>query len=131
MAMLDLTERLAGILRQWEGVNVQPDRFGGVEFRMGRREMGHVHSNGVADVLLPVRLRRNVVAAGRAEPHHTLPHSGWVSFRLRTEHDVPAVVDLFRLNYERMRGHPPRTLMSPVLAAPILLADRVADDLPA
>lgn len=131
MAMLNLTERLAAVLREWEGVEVRPYRLGGVEFRVGHREMGHVHRNGVADVLLPVRLRRNVVARGQAEPHHTLPHSGWVSFRLRTEHDVPAAADLFRLNYDRMRGHRARATLSPVMSSPVLLADRVADDLPA
>ena len=50
------------------------------------------------------RLRATWCRPGRAEAHHTLPLTGWVTFRLRTEHDVPGAVDLFRLNYERLRG---------------------------
>jgi hypothetical protein len=32
-------------------VTVAPHRFGGVEFRVGRRELGHLHGNRLADLL--------------------------------------------------------------------------------
>lgn len=63
-----------------------------------------MHVGNIADLLVSVRLRRDLVAAGRAAAHHALPHSGWISFRIRSEHDVPAAVELFRLNYNRLRG---------------------------
>ncbi len=28
-----------------------------------------------------------LVETGRAEPHHVLPHTGWVSKQIRTEED--------------------------------------------
>ena len=46
-------------------------------------------------------VRDQLVQAGRVEPHHILPDSGWVSVRIHGEQDVPAVIELFRLNYER------------------------------
>jgi len=46
-------------------------------------------------------VRDQLVKAGRVVPHHILPESGWVSVRIRGEQDVPAVIELFRLNYER------------------------------
>lgn len=131
MATINYGASVAEVLQQWEGVSVLRHRFGGVEFRVGTREIGHVHVGGVADLLVSVRLRRDLVAAGRADAHHTLPHSGWISFRLRSEHDVPAAVALFRLNYERLRGAAPRPALRPLLGRPQLLADRTADDLPA
>lgn len=122
---------VASIVKHWDGVDVRPYHFGGVEFRLDHREIGHVHTSGVADLLMPVRLRRDLVAAGRAEPHRTQPRSGWISFRMRSEHDVPAAVELFRLNYERLRGVVrPRSITS-VVTNPTMLADRSADDLPA
>lgn len=126
-----ITDRLTALLRQWDGVTVSAHRFGGVEYRVDRREIGHVHAGGVADLLFPIRLRRALVAAGRAEAHHTLPNTGWVSTRLRTEHDIPAVVELFRLNYARLRGLSARPGMLPLIGTPTMLGDRVADDLPA
>lgn len=124
-------DRLVAILREWDGVEVTSHQYGGVEFRVARREIGHVHAGGIADLPFPVRLRRDLVSAGRAEAHHTLPLTGWVTVRLRTEHDVPGAVDLFRLNYERLRGLGPRVAMLPLLGKATMLGDRVADDLPA
>ena len=123
-------DRLVAILREWDGVEVTR-QDGAVGFRVGRREIGHVHPGGIADLPFPVRLRRDLVSAGRAEAHHTLPLTGWVSVRLRTEHDIPGAVDLFRLNYERLRGLGARTSMLPIMGKATMLGDRVADDLPA
>jgi len=131
MGTIDLGQLVADSVKQWDGVEVRPHRFGGVEFHVAHREIGHVHVNGVADLLMPVRLRRDLVAAGRAEPHRTQPHSGWISFRLRSEHDVPAAVELFRLNYERGRGIVRPRAALPVLTNPTMLADRTDDGLPA
>ncbi len=131
MGTIDLGALVARIVREWDGVDVRPYRFGGVEVRLDHREVGHVHMSGIADLLMPVRLRRDLVAAGRAEPHRTQPHSGWISFRMRSEHDVPAAVELFRLNYERLRGSVRRRAVTSVVTNPTLLADRSTDDLPA
>lgn len=126
-----MRDRLTAILREWEGVEVSPHLFGGVEFRVDHREIGHVHLGGIADLPFPVRVRRALVSSGRAEAHHTLPHTGWVSVRLRNEHDIPSAVDLFRLNYERLRGINIPFRMLPIVGKATLLGDRVADDLPA
>src|SRR6476469_7200431 len=85
----------------WYGVTVGSHRFGGIEFRVGRRELGHLHGNRLADLPFPVRVRERLVAAGRAESHHVLPESGWVSVRLRRSEDIASVIELFRFNYER------------------------------
>ncbi len=131
MGTIDYGAVIAGWVRDWDGVDVMPYRFGGMAFRVGRREMGHVHVGGTADLLVSVRMRRDLVARGRAQAHHTLPHSGWISFRIRSEHDVPAVVELFRLNYERLRGTGTRPAAIPLTSHARLLGDRVTDDLPA
>lgn len=85
----------------WPGVIVEPHRFAGIEFRVGRRELGHLHGNRLADLPFPIRVRDELIAAGRAERHHILPESGWISRRMHDERDVADVIDLFRLNYER------------------------------
>ena len=84
----------------WEGVSVHEHRFGGVEFRFGRRELGHLHPR-FADLPFPRRVRDELVAAGRARPHHVLPDSGWVTVPMRTATEVAGVIELFRKNYDR------------------------------
>jgi hypothetical protein len=85
----------------WSGVTIGFHPFGGIEFRVGRRELGHLHGSRLADLPFPVRVRKELVAAGEAEPHHVLPESGWVSYYIHDVTDIPRVVALFRLNYER------------------------------
>ena len=86
----------------WPGVTAGEHRFGGREFRVNGREIGHLHGDRLADILFPVRIRQELVAAGKASPHHVLPDTGWVSYYIHGEQDVPAVIDLFRLGYERL-----------------------------
>ena len=85
----------------WPGVTVSPHRFGGVEFKVGRRELGHLHGNRLADLPFPVAVRDQLVSAGKAARHHVQPETGWVSVYIRSREDVSAVVELFRLNYDR------------------------------
>ena len=82
----------------WPGVTAHPHRFGGVEFRYGRRELGHLHGDRLADLPFPRRVRDELLSEGRARAHHVLPDSGWVSVPMT---DAGAVIGLFRLAYER------------------------------
>lgn len=92
--------RLLGEVQGWPGVTLAPHRFGGTEFRLERGEIGHVHPDGLLDVPFPKPVRDELVASGRAEPHRVLPTSGWVSFRLRGDDDVPRAIELLRLAFD-------------------------------
>jgi hypothetical protein len=85
----------------WPGVSVEGHHGGMVFFRIGRREIGHLHGNRFADVPFPVRIRRELVASGKAELHYLHPESGWVTHPIRGEQDVESILQLFRLNYHR------------------------------
>ena len=94
-------EQIRNEVRSWPDVTEAPHRFGGVEFRLGKRELGHLHGDHLADLPFPVKVREELVRDGRAMPHHILPDSGWVSFPIRDAHAVPGAIDLFRLAYDR------------------------------
>jgi len=96
-------EQVRETVASWEGVTTHNHRFGGVEFRLGRRELGHLH-RAIADLPFPRRIRDDLVAAGRARPHHILPESGWITVPMRTDADVANVIELFRQNYDRGRS---------------------------
>ena len=85
----------------WPGVTAAPHQFGGIEFRLGKRELGHLHGDYLADLPFPVRVREELVAQGKAMTHHILPQSGWVSYPIRDASAIPGALDLFRLAYER------------------------------
>ncbi|MGD8404488.1 MAG: DUF5519 family protein [Anaerolineales bacterium] len=100
MSVKGAQERITKNVTSWEGVTVQPHRFGGVEYAIGKREIGHIHGDHLVDIPFPKKVRDEIVASGRAQPHHILPESGWVSFYLRGEDDVKKAIELLRESFE-------------------------------
>ena len=98
---MSVAETIRGELLSWDGVTAEPHRFGGVEFLLGRRELGHLHGDRLADLPFPRRVRDELVESGRARPHHVLPDSGWVSVSIVGPEDVANVLGLFRMSYDR------------------------------
>jgi len=94
-------QRIRTEVSSWPNVTAKPHRFGGVEFSVGRREIGHLHGGHLVDLPFPMKIHDELIAAGRAQVHHVLPDSGWVSFPIKTEEDVNHAIELLRLNYER------------------------------
>ncbi len=99
---MNISEKIQGEVMSWDGVEDRPHRFGGVEFRVNGHEIGHLHGDRQADLPFPVRTRKELVESGRAQVHHVLPQTGWVTYRIQGEEDVEGAIALFRLNYERL-----------------------------
>lgn len=79
------------------GVELGVHRFGGVDFKLGGQELAHLHGNGLFDAFVGISARDNVVRSGMASSHHLFPRSGWVSFWIRTEEDLPKALELIRI----------------------------------
>jgi hypothetical protein len=104
MSMSKVLERIKNEILSWPDVSVVPHQFGGIEFRLNKRELGHIHGDSLADLPFPMSVRNELVNSGRASPHHVLPQSGWISYWFeRGEEDVPAVIELFRMRYEQLK----------------------------
>lgn len=86
----------------WPEVEARPHRYGGVEFRVRGHEVGHLHGERLADLPFPRKVRDELLAGGKARPHHVLPQTGWVSYPIRGSEDVGGALELFRMNYERL-----------------------------
>lgn len=61
--------RIREVVGGWEEVTAGPHRFGGVEFCLGKRELGHIHGDSLVDIPFPKQIRDQMIAAGEAEPH--------------------------------------------------------------
>jgi hypothetical protein len=99
MSLTGAQEAITKAVIAWEGVAAQPHRFGGVEYVIGRREIGHIHGDHLVDIPFPKKVRDELVQAGRAEPHHILPATGWVSFYLRQPEDIDKAIGLLEESY--------------------------------
>lgn len=108
MTIHNAQERITQAVTAWQGVSTQPHRFGGVEYVIGKREIGHIHGNYLVDIPFPKKVRDEIVAAGRAAPHHILPETGWVSFYLRREEDVAQAIALLFESYQIAQKQKPK-----------------------
>ena len=96
-------QKIDVVVGGWPGVTSGPHRFGGTEWRLGKREIGHIHGDELVDIPFPKRLRDELVAAQQVEAHHVRPDSGWVSLPLRNDEDLKWAVVLLRCAYELAR----------------------------
>ena len=105
MPIVGAESRICEAVSSWEGVSISPHRYGGKEFRLDRRELGHIHGDRLVDIPFPKRVRDEIVAAKEAEPHHILPTSGWVSLYLRAPADVDRAIRLLERSYSLAQAH--------------------------
>jgi hypothetical protein len=90
-------------VKSWSGVTTGDTGRGGLQFNFGRVELGHLHGSSFADLPFPKKVRDRLIAQGRASVHPPLPESGWVRRRMERPEDTDAVIELFRMNYERAK----------------------------
>jgi hypothetical protein len=94
------SEQIHEAAMSWPGVTSRPHRFGGTEYRFGRREIGHIHGDYLVDIPFPKSIRNELVAAGLAEPHHILPDGGWISFYIKQPGAADTAIALLRRSYD-------------------------------
>ncbi|WP_083860860.1 luciferase domain-containing protein [Natrialba asiatica] len=92
--------QIESTVSEWPGVEVgSHDRGGGREFTLDGREIGHVHRGQLVDIPFAKRVRDILIEEERAEKHHVMPDSGWVSYRVRSDEDIEGALWLLRVAY--------------------------------
>ena len=101
--MEDIAGQIEREVASWEGVTAHPHRFGGVEFRLGRRELGHLHGERWADLPFQQADPRH---ARRDRPRAAAPRAARNGLGVAADprrRGRAEVIELFRLGYERAR----------------------------
>ena len=57
-------------------------------YRYGRRQIGHIHDTGVADLTFPGEIHDELISEGRAKPH-AAGFANVLSYQIREPEDVP------------------------------------------
>ena len=92
-----IIENIKQKILSWPCATCNPYHFGGVEFRVNKRDMGHIHGEKLADLPFPIEIRKDLIASGKALPHIIYPESRWISYIIHSEEDTPKLADLFRI----------------------------------
>lgn len=97
------SERIREEVTSWPGVVAGPGRRGELAFKVGGRELGHLHGDGVAHFGFPKEVWGALFEQGRIEYHPVFPgRPGFGARRIETGDDVDDVIALIRLNYDRI-----------------------------
>jgi EmrB/QacA subfamily drug resistance transporter len=100
-----IADHIAATVESWDGATSHVHHSGDIELRAGGQELGYLHGDTVADLLLPRTVRDEAIANGVAHPHHILPESNWVNVHILRPEQMHVVILLLRSAYERaVRG---------------------------
>ena len=96
------SKRITEEVTSWPGVEAGPGRRGEFAFKLGRREIGHLHGDHVAHFFFPKDLGVRLREEGRVVDHPVFPGKPGPAARvIEKEADVRDVIELMRLNYDR------------------------------
>jgi hypothetical protein len=102
------SQQITDEVTTWPGVEAGPGRRGEFAFRVGRREIGHLHGDYAAHFSLPKRVWAELFAEGRVVHHPVFPgKEGPAARRIEGDVDVREVIALLRLNYDRIADRHP------------------------
>jgi hypothetical protein len=105
---MSASQQITDEVTSWPGVEAGPGRRGEFAFRLGRRELGHLHGDHAAHFGFPKELWTELYEEGRIDYHPVFPgRPGFGARRIEDEDDVRDVIALMRLNYERLQERDP------------------------
>jgi Family of unknown function (DUF5519) len=97
------SERITEEVTSWPGVVASPGRRGEFAFKVGSREIGHLHGEQAAHFGFPKTVWNELFEEGRIDCHPIFPgREGLGARKMETDDDVEDVIALMRLNYERV-----------------------------
>ncbi|MBA3371286.1 MAG: DUF5519 family protein [Thermoleophilaceae bacterium] len=97
------SERITDEVTSWPGVEAGSGRRGEFAFKLGGHEIGHLHGDHAAHFGFPKSVWTELMEQGRIVEHPVFPgKAGPGARRIETQADVDDVIELLRLNYDRL-----------------------------
>jgi hypothetical protein len=97
------SERITEEVTSWPGVEAGPGRRGEFAFKLGPRQLGHLHGDRAAHLSFPKGVWQQLYDEGRVDYHPVFPGKpGHASRRIENDDDVRDVITMIRMNYDRV-----------------------------
>jgi hypothetical protein len=97
------SEQIIEEVTSWPGIEAGSGRRGEFAFKLGRREIGHLHGDHAAHFFFPKQVWTELMEEGRIVHHPVFPgRQGPAARKIEDEADVRDVIALLRLNYDRI-----------------------------
>ena len=100
---ISASQQITEVVTSWPGVTAGTGRRGESSFKVGKKEIGHLHEDSAAHFSFPRHVWVELVGDGRITDHPVFPgRVGPGARRIKNDGDVRDVIDLMRLNYDRL-----------------------------
>lgn len=83
----------------WPEIEKANHTYGGTEFRLFNRSLGHIHSNGILDLPFVKDLRKELLENHLVEIHHLENSISWVSKRVTDDKSLESAKSIMLLSY--------------------------------
>lgn len=99
--LLDWIDDIEKIVLTWPGTTITTHKYGGLQFNYHGKELGHIHSNGLLDMLLSRKIKQQLIQQDRrVQDHHSFKNSGWISVYIKYNGDKQLALELFEQVYK-------------------------------
>ena len=99
------SEQIVEEVTSWPGVEARNGSRSELALMLGRRELGHLHGDRAAHFGFPKSVWGELFEQGRIVHHPVFPgREGPAARSIESDADVREVIDLMRLNYDRVVG---------------------------
>ncbi|MGI8585370.1 MAG: luciferase family protein [Thermoleophilaceae bacterium] len=96
------SQRITEEVTSWPGVEAGPGDRGSFSFKVGRREIGHLHGDHALHLGFPKEVWAELFEQGRIDYHPVFPGKpGFAARRIEDDDDIREVIELLRVNYDR------------------------------
>lgn len=100
--ILDWMDDIEAEVLAWKHTTTCIHKYGGLQFNCYGVEIGHIHSNGLLDMLLSKKVKQSLMMEGRITDHHSFKDTGWISFYMQTADDKEYALKLLRIGHGRI-----------------------------
>jgi hypothetical protein len=97
--LVDYIDEIEDEVVSWPETSVHIHKFGGTQFNFYDKELGHIHGNGLLDILFSRKAKSELMLKYPVKEHHVFKNSGWISFQVKTEADKNIAIQLLRYAY--------------------------------
>lgn len=96
--------RYMDYVKSHNAISTKYHKYGGIQFNIANREIGHMHGDGLVDIYLNKGLQKMFVEQGIVEEHHVLKGTGWVSFKISRNPNLKDLKKVTEIAIELRKG---------------------------
>lgn len=86
-------------IKNLPNIETKYHKYGGLEFKINDKEICHIHGDGLVDIILTKKTAAEIILTTKAEEHHVIINTGWISYQIKSETDILELKGIIQQSY--------------------------------